>query len=189
MPHLPAIALSALLAFPFDTPIMAPLPLTAAEAHELLTSPLRRVRALDPRLDALLASGVHRSTTLGYLLAALQQTDVIVQIVAASAMPLSTPARLRLIPNPKAFRFLRIDIRVEGSDDDLIALLGHELRHAFEIGQEDDVRDDQALIALYQRIGHRDIRGDFDTDAAHTTARQIRRELYVTAAVARASRR
>jgi hypothetical protein len=185
VPHLFAIALSAVLALaPGDT-LKAPLPLTPAEADELLTSPLRHVRALHPELAAALAKGVRRSATVGFLVASLQQSDVIVQIVAAAAMPLSTSARLMLVPKPKAVRFLRIEMRVEGGEDDLIALLAHELRHAVEIADAYEVRDERALIALYRRIGHRDGgERQFDTEAAHETARQVRRELYAAAALA-----
>lgn len=187
MPQLFAIAFSAVLALGPSDSARAPLPLTPAEAYDLLTSPMRHVRALHPGLAGILAQGVDRSPTLGYLLSALQATDVIVQIVASSSMPLSTPARILLVPNPRMFRFLRMEVRVEGTDDELIALLGHELRHALEIAEATEVRDDRTLTDLYRRIGHRD-GGDrqFDTDAAHATARQIRRELYAANAVTRA---
>lgn len=195
VPHLLAFALSAALGIVTGSPegpryarlpetfVRVPLPVTQAEAHELLTSPMRHVRALDPSVQEVLDRGVDRSPTMGYLLAALQQFDVIVQIVPSSSMPLSTPARLLLVPKPKAFRFLRIEIRMEGTDDDLVAVLGHELRHALEIAEAPEVRDDRTMIALYRRIGHRD-GGDrqFDSQAAHDTAQQIRRELYATAA-------
>lgn len=185
VPHLLAIAFSTVLALAPEKTVTGPLPLTPAEAHALLTSPLRHVRALDPTLERILSRGVYRSPTLGYLLSALEQTDVIVQIVASSNMPLSTPARLLLVPHPKAFRFLRVEVRVEGTDDDLMALMGHELRHALEIAEAPDVRDSRALIDLYRRIGHRDASDrQFDTQAAHDTANQIRRELYTAAAQA-----
>lgn len=189
MPHLLALALSVLLALAPDGISKKPQPLSPAEARELLTSPLRRVRALDPVLEAILASGVERSATVGALLAALQDSDVIVQIVSSSAMPLSTPARLRLVPKTGEFRFLRIDVRLEGSEDDLIMILGHELQHALEIASAPEVRDDRALIRLYERIGHRDGEYQFDSEAAHATSRQIRRELFTAAAQARANLR
>lgn len=185
VPHLFAIAFGALLALtPVDS-VKAPLPLTPAEMNDLLTSPLRHVRALDPQLEELLVQGVYRSPTLGYLLASLQQSDVIVQIVSSPSLPLSTPARLMLVPKPRSVRFVRIEVRLEGSDDDLIATLGHELRHAVEIAEAPEVRDDRALEKLYRRIGHRDA-GDraFDTEAAHDAARQVRRELYTANAQA-----
>jgi hypothetical protein len=189
VPHLLAIALSALLAFAPDGVSTKPQQLSAAEARDLLTSPLRHVRALDPVLEAALASGVERSATIGALLAALQDTDVIVQIVSSSAMPLSTPARLRLVPDPRQFRFLRIDVRLEGSEDDLIMILGHELQHALEIAGAPEVRDDRALIRLYERIGHRDGEYQFDSEAAHAASRQIRKELYTADAQARSTYR
>jgi hypothetical protein len=178
VPHLFAIVLTGLLAHASPDIVKVLLPLTPAEAHALLTSPERHVRALDPRLDELLAEGVYRSATLGYLLAAIEKTDVIVQVVRSSTLPLSTPARLLLVPQPRTARFVRIEMRIEGTDDDLIALLGHELRHALEIGEAPEVRDDRALAALYRRIGHRDGGYGYDSQSALDTGKQIRRELY-----------
>lgn len=182
MPHLFAIVLSALLALAPEKPVRAasPLLLTPAEAHELMTSPYRHVRALDPHLDQILSEGLRRSQTLGSLLWALQQTDVIVQIVPSSTLPLSVPGRMMLVPGSGERRFVRIEIRVEGSDEELMVLLGHELQHALEVANAPEVRDPQGMLALYRRIGHGGAgENDFDTDAAHDTARKIRRELYL----------
>ena len=183
MPQLLAIVLGVVVAFSPGRPARsAPVPLSVFEAHELLSSPLRRVRVLDPGLEGLLGEGVRRSATLGHLLAAIQQTDVIVQIVPTQNLPLSTAARLLLVPNPREARFLRIQIRPEGTDADLIALLGHELQHALEVAERPDVRDERALAALYRRIGHRGPGAhEYDTQAAHDTGHQIRKELYATA--------
>jgi hypothetical protein len=185
VPHLFAIALTALLGLsPSPDAARTLLPLTPAEAHALLTSPERHVRALDSHLADILAEGVYRSATLGYLLAALQKTDVIVQIVRSSTLPLATPARLLLVPEPRLVRFLRVEVRAEGGDDDLIALLGHELRHALEIADAPEVRDDRALEALYRRIGHRHGGQGYDTQSALDAGKQIRRELYTVTAQA-----
>jgi hypothetical protein len=190
VPNLFAFALSALLALAPDGAPRVPRLLTGAEVQHLLTSPERHVRALDPLLAEVLAVGVHRSPTLGFLLAALERTDVIVHIVSATSMPLSTPARLMLVPDARTYRFLRMEVRAEGTDDDLVATLGHELRHALEIAEAPEVRDARSLMNLYRRIGHQDGGdGQFDSEAAHDTARQIRRELYTAAAQARATYR
>lgn len=182
-----AIAFSACLALTPGAGQDEP-PLAPAEIHALLTSPQRHVRVLDPELRETFEAGVYQSPTLAHLLAAIERTDVIVQVVRAVHLPLSTPARLLLVPMPKAFRFLRIQVRVEGSDTDLVELLGHELQHAREIGEAPQVRNDETLIALYRRIGFAGrTEHEFDTDAALATGRRIRRELYDAAIAANAA--
>jgi hypothetical protein len=61
---------------------------------------------------------------------------------------------------------------------ELIALIGHELRHALEVAQVPDVRDESALVRLYERIGQRSVKGhEYDTNAAQDAGRAVRKEL------------
>ena len=160
------------------SPRVTPPPLPPHEAVTLLTSPTRHVRALHPFLADLLVEGVVRSPTFAHLLADIERSDVIVQIVPSQNLPASTPARILLVPQPKTFRFLRIQMRLEGTDEDLITIMGHELHHALEIAAAVEVRDDRALAALYRRIGFTGSGDDdFDSSDAHAVERQVRREL------------
>ena len=52
-------------------------------------------------------------------------------------------------------RFLRIGINAGVSGLDFAPLLAHELQHAVEIADRDDVRDDDAVRRLCERIGRR----------------------------------
>ena len=69
-------------------------------------------------------------------------------------------------------------VSLEVRKGEMIALIGHELRHAVEVAEAGDVHDQDSLTLLYQRIGERG-RGEhlFDTVAAQTTGRQVRKEL------------
>jgi hypothetical protein len=181
MLHLLASVLSVTVAIAPDRAprASAPPPLAPDLVHALVTAPTRRVRALHPFLATVLAAGIARSPTLGRIVADLEATDVIVQIVATPNLPSTIPGRLLLVPGAKAYRYLRIQIRPEGSTEDLIETIGHELQHAREIASAPEVRDDAAMERLYRRIGFRGA-GEFeyDTVEAHEVAQRVRRELW-----------
>jgi hypothetical protein len=154
---------------------------TVSPAHYLLlNAPDRRVRGADPRLQSLLAEGLHRSRTFAALMTAVNRSDVIVYIESVMVLPKGTMGRLSLTPmaTTGGVRYLRVQIRADLSRRESIALIGHELRHALEIAADAGVRDTTALIRLYERIGHAS-GGDhaYDTEAAQDTGRTVLREL------------
>jgi hypothetical protein len=158
---------------------MATITSTVSPAHYLLlNAPDRRVRTTDARLQTLVAEGLHRSRTFAALLTAVNRTDVIVYIESVLTLPKTTVGRLTMMPRAGEFRYLRIQIKTDLSRRDTIALIGHELQHALEIGDAPEVRNTSGLIRLYERIGHVS-GGDhtYDTNAAQDAGRTVRREL------------
>ena len=153
--------------------------LTAApDKGDLLSSPNRRVRSMDPRIVELLEAGMQRSPTFAGLVRSVSATDVIVYIERVRELPRSLGGRLLLLPIASNQRYLRIQVRGDLPRPDLIALIGHELRHALEIAQEPTVRDNSALISLFQRIGRSGTdTHTFDTAAAQKAGWRVRQEL------------
>jgi hypothetical protein len=149
------------------------------DTNPLLSSPDRRVRSTDKRITDLLRVGVDRSPTFARLVEALNRTDVIVYIQPTRNLPRTLAGRLLLLPMANQQRYLRIQVRGDLPAAELIALIGHELRHALEIADEPTVRDEPAMLMLYQRIGHQTggLVHTYDTDAAQTAGRQVRMEL------------
>lgn len=150
-----------------------------AEDEALLSAPDRRVRSADRRLARLLAVGLDRSPTFAHLVRAVNASDVIVYIEATGSLPRTLAGRLLLLPLTGAQRYLRIQVRADLPDQELVALIGHELRHALEIAEDPTVRDERAMLALYQRIG-RATRGTlhaYDTEDAQVAGRRVRSEL------------
>ena len=150
-----------------------------AEDHALLTAPDRRVRSADPRVMELMAVGVERSPTFAHLVRAVNASDVIVYIEATRSLPKTVAGRLLLLPLAGAQRYLRIQVAADLPGLELIALIGHELRHALEIAENPTVRDDRAMAALYQRIGRRTggTLHAYDTEDAQIAGRRVRSEL------------
>jgi len=146
--------------------------------HVAFESTTRHVRTTDAYLLRLLRAGVDRSPTFAGLVSRLEASDVIVYIQPVSGLPTNLAGRLLLLPLAGAQRYLRIQVTQGGSPNEMIALIGHELRHAVEVAEAGDVHDQESLTTLYQRIGERG-RGEhlFDTLAAQAAGKRVRKEL------------
>ena len=151
----------------------------APDPTSLLSAPDRRVRSTDRFLVELLHRGIERSRTFAGLITALNNTDVIVYIERVPTLPTTLAGRLLLLRVAGNQRYLRIQIRGDLSPNELIALIGHELRHALEVAAHSEVRDATSMLSLYQRIGHPSTGAlhTFDTEAAQTAGRRVRMEL------------
>ena len=153
-------------------------PLTDAQVSAMVSAPTRHVRAVGGALSSVLAEGIRRSDTFAQLVLALDQSDVIVYIERGRGMPAAIAGRLFLVAGPEGHRYLRIQVTGHPQSNEIIALVGHELRHALEVAESPAVRDTASLIALYERIGHRSSGAHhYDTVAAQDTGRQVRAEL------------
>jgi hypothetical protein len=159
-----------------DPTTATPTPSNPTPASLVLTAPERHVRAPEQRVKTLLAQGFSRSPTFASLLLALNRSDVFVYIEMVMTLPKDTMGRLMIVPGGQT-RYLRIQIRADLPQRDAIALLGHEMRHALEVAENPDVRDDGDMIRLYQRIGHQSSGAhSFETEAAQETGRKVRSE-------------
>jgi hypothetical protein len=146
--------------------------------HAVLLAPERRVRAPQPQMHALVAEGFRRSRTFADLMVALNRTDVIVYVETTFGLGSDTLGRLLMLPMAGDQRYLRIQIREGLARVDAIAVIAHELRHALEVAEAREVRDQASLIKLYQRIGYSGAGWhSYDTDAAQTTGRRVKTEL------------
>jgi hypothetical protein len=90
-------------------------------------------------------------------------------------------AKTRFITRAGRHRYLRISIDARAHEDPAVALLGHELQHAWEIAQAGWVADQDGVAELYRQIGHR-TGGDagllqVDTRAGPDVERQVFAEL------------
>jgi hypothetical protein len=152
-------------------------PMTDAEVRDAMSAPDRHVRPADKAIAEAIAKGMRRSGTFAHLVLALNKSDVIVYIESGRLMPTSIVGRLLLAAGPEGTRYLRIQVSGHPGSNDMVALVGHELRHALEVA-ESDVRDEPGLIALYERIGHPSTGiHQYDTLAAQDTGRRVKAEL------------
>jgi hypothetical protein len=154
-------------------------PVDSQRAIAALESPLRHVRSQDRSVQYLLKRGFTQSVTFRNLMARIEETDIIVYVEQVPRLPGALEGRMMILPSAHGQRYVRIQIALRGSPDDSVAVLGHELQHALEVGQEPWVYDQATLAELYQRIGIGSIGGPhvYDTRAAQEVGRIVRREL------------
>lgn len=153
-------------------------PAPARSIHALLDAPDRHVRTIDKRVQRLLATGVTRSPTFAALVASLNTSDVIVYIEPTQTLPTTLAGRLLLMPLSGQQRYLRVQVAMTMNPDDMISVIAHELRHAVEVADAPDVRNETGLVKLYERIGRKSgVPHRYETDAAQDAARHVRREL------------
>jgi hypothetical protein len=156
--------------------------LTGAAADRPHLPPTPRVRAAD-NARRVLADAAAQSRTIRELCDRLDASDVIVY-VEITGSPLVPTARTKLVTATPDARFLRIAINNNTAPFDVAPLLAHELQHAVEIAEHEDVRDDTGVRRLYAAIGHEAAADQFETDAARQTERAVRAELRVARIVA-----
>ena len=130
---------------------------------------------------SLLERGHAASRTLSGLIDALENSDVIVHIEEQWLLDGARLGETQFVAAAGGQRYLRIHLDPRIHDEAAIAMLGHELQHAWEIADARWVVDEETLAQLYVRIGYAShgaphSRG-VDTIQAHDTAREILKEL------------
>ena len=134
------------------------------------------VRGATASMQLLIADAMRRSAIVRELVARLSCSDSIVY-VEITASPEIPTARTKLVASAGATRFLRIGINARVAHDDVPAYLAHELQHAVEIAEHDDVRDEPAVRRLYLEIGRSTGVDSFETEAAKDVEMAVRQEL------------
>jgi len=139
------------------------------------------VRTNNARLRMEIDEGLARSSLFRQLVAQLDASDVIVYVETECPMSARLFGRLRLMAAAGGRRYVNVRISCALNDDQQIAALGHELRHAVEIADAASVIDTASLKDEYQRIGfpsHSVPSGSgFETRAAIEAAHQVWAEL------------
>ncbi|HEU5255658.1 MAG TPA: hypothetical protein VFU28_06695 [Vicinamibacterales bacterium] len=144
-----------------------------------------RVRTSNRRIAELVHDGAARSPTFKRLIATIEQSDGLIYLSEGSCGIGMQACLLMLLDQAGPNRMLRIRLTEKRRDDDTIASIGHELRHALEVLSDEDVKSTEDMYAMYQRIGldppaswlQNIPRFRFETAAAITTGNAIREEL------------
>ena len=111
-----------------------------------------RVRTHDCRLR-LAGTCRHGGTSLAILVDALEHTDIIVHVTECWLVDGAYSGDTQFVGTAGGQRYLRIRLDVRLHDEAAIAMLGHELQHAWEIATHPWVSDQMTLAELYERIG------------------------------------
>ncbi len=125
----------------------------------------------------LLEEGCRKSSSFRRLAEALRETDLVVYVEPARQLPGVAVAVTEMIGRSGAVRYLRIWVGVQAIRKRVIAMVGHELQHALEIGRAPEVVDVVTLEAFYRRTGDVSVDG-YDTQAARDAGDTIYAELF-----------
>jgi hypothetical protein len=150
-------------------------PLTTVSVAE------QRVRASDSHLRGMLELAAARSQTVRELITVLQDSNVIVHICPRVHDGDIVSGTLQYVGTYGGQRYLRIRVRLDLVQPQLIALIGHELRHAVEVASDVSVVDATSMERLYRRIGFARGSHRHETVDAQETEDRILRELAVVA--------
>lgn len=141
--------------------------------------PIHRVRSEDSTIAALIARGSEWSATFRQVIDSIDTTDGIVYVQPGRCLrSVHTCLVLRVnVAGPN--RILRIVVDPRKPDCNLIASIGHELWHAFEVLREPSITSDAAIFFFYAREGRTSRRVDsaFETAEAVKTGDAVRAEL------------
>lgn len=157
--------------------------LTHIGSQEAVAQPSSPIRVLDRRLAGALQSTLERSPTLKAIVDELEQSDVIVHVMAMPAsMRHPHSGRLAFVTAAGGRRFVRVTIDPHLSPAQRASLLGHELFHAVEVAREGSVVDQAAFASFYQRVGQSSGHGSlcFDTAGAQDAGQRVLAEVAAT---------
>jgi hypothetical protein len=149
---------------------------SATAAQDPLVNP-KPVRSTTKWGLELIAEGCQKSPSFRRLVDRLQQSNLIVYVEPVRELQGVMVGATEFAGVNGLFRYLRVSIGIRDTRKKLIALMGHELQHATEIGEAPEVVDTTSLQALYRRIGHESPDG-YDTSAAREMGTAVLAELW-----------
>ncbi len=138
------------------------------------------LRPTSPWSAALIADGAALSRTVRGQLADLEHSDLVVYVALKPSVPGNDVplASLRFLTRAGSVRYVLITVDLSrNSPLERIAYLGHELEHALEVARAPQVTDEAGFRRLYERIGHRDGRGRYETERARLMGLHVMREV------------
>ncbi len=136
------------------------------------------VRSSSPATTALIESGIRLSPTFADQVRDLADTDVVTLVEPRVAFPLELDGYLVFRSATTACRYVQVFYNASLSERRAISIIGHELRHAFEIGMHPEVVDAASMRTMYRLYGEIADREDrYESPEAFAAGRTILQEL------------
>jgi len=130
----------------------------------------------DPQIAALLADATARSATFRRLVAVIDNSDGIVYVERGTCGHSARACLSHSIVVAGPHRLIRVIVDTHRDRDELLAALGHELRHAVEVLERPQLRTMSAVMFFYEHEGFA-IDGRFETQAALDTEAAVLEDL------------
>jgi hypothetical protein len=147
-------------------------PVLAGSSHDPRTS---GVRSTSASITALIGQAAERSETFRRMVETINASDGIVYVEAGDCGH-GVRACLTAVTEAGPNRVLRVVVDMRKKESDLMASIGHELRHTIEVLSSTRVRNNRQLYFFYAREGRVSNRA-FETAAAIVAGEHVREEI------------
>jgi hypothetical protein len=117
-------------------------------------SPNARLRPQSPRIEKWLDAAQRTSATVRALVERIERSDVIVYLEIRYDLNPQLSASLTWMAATETARLVRAALRPDLRPVDVVSMIAHELQHVVELVERPEVRTNDAMLELYQRIGH-----------------------------------
>jgi hypothetical protein len=116
------------------------------------SAPHPHVRATESRIVSLVEKGIARSAGFRRLVDHLDASDVIVYLDPKTTHGALGGYLVHQMTVAGGMRYLHVVVDTKGAEDRLIPLIAHELQHAVEVADAQDVRDSEGLVRMFERL-------------------------------------
>ena len=134
------------------------------------------LRSSSPVINAAIQSAIEQSATFRGLVAEINASDSWVFVNEGDCRH-GVRACFVSVRSSGAYRFMFILIDPRKRDGELMASIGHELRHTIEVIGEPAVRTDSAKFFFYERVAMHGSSGERETRAAMDAGNAVRSEI------------
>lgn len=127
------------------------------------------VRKTDRDIRSAIQQGMSGSPLFRWLMARLDQSDVIVYVQWSRELPSTVNGHLKFIGSSAGSRYVVINLAWNRLGPRVLATLGHELQHALEVAEHPEIVDQASMRQAYGRFGEASRDGttiSYDTPAA-----------------------
>lgn len=136
-----------------------------------------RLRSLGQDAVHLVEEAKAWSPSIRQLIERLERSDLIVY-VRLDGNVTKFSGETRFMAAARGARYVMVGINPRADQRELVARLGHELRHVVEIADAPEVRDLDAVLALFRRIGWAGTTANgFETAEAIETGHRVAAEV------------
>jgi hypothetical protein len=135
-----------------------------------------RVRSTRAYLRAMIEEAARRSPTFRHLVAAIEATNGIVYVEHGSCRQGVHACLALTVTAAGDYRILRVTVDARQPDWDVMALIGHELRHAIEVLENSTLADTTSAFQFYAQQHHVKDR-PFETSAAIEAEDAVRKDV------------
>jgi hypothetical protein len=135
-----------------------------------------RVRSSHAYLRAMIDQALARSSTFRRIVAAIEATDGIVYVEHGDCKHGVRACLVLDVTAAAGYRILRIIVDARQPDWDVMASIGHELRHALEVLEDPGLVDTPGVYLFYAQA-HQEKDRPFETRAAVDAGSAVRNEV------------